>query len=178
MGEVALNVIILAGGSSRRFGSDKALFRLDGEAMLERALRRARRFGQQVFVLGGRHAERLRSLVGAAATVLVDDGAGPASALRAAFAIEPLRALVLAVDMPYLSSADLDAFVAAAAAGNAVLGEPGAVFPCILDAGFAATSAASMRGSLAQLTVRYIAPDLLAISAAALADINDPGALS
>ena len=173
----ALNTIILAGGSSRRFGSDKALFRVAGATMLERALRLGSLFGGQVFVLGGPDAQRLDSLVGTAAKVRVDTGAGPAAALRAVFTEVPHRSLILAVDMPFLRASDLRAFVAAAGPGNAVLGEPGAVFPCILDASFASTEEASMRGSLAKLPLRYIAPQELAISAAALGDINDPKAL-
>ena len=80
-------LVVLAGGRSSRFGGDKALAELDGETLALRALRRlAPLAARRVLV-------RAAPLAGLPADVLqVADpapGAGPAQALRAAFAALP-----------------------------------------------------------------------------------------
>ena len=43
---------ILAGGSARRFGSDKALATIDGKTLLERACDSLRRWSQEIVIVG------------------------------------------------------------------------------------------------------------------------------
>ena len=117
MARPRLTGVLLAGGASRRFGSPKALARLDGETLAERAWR----------VLGETCDERIA--VGKRADglplpfSLVDDGtalraplAGVVAGLRAARADV---AVVLPVDAP-LVSAELLLSLAAACADAAV----------------------------------------------------------
>jgi molybdenum cofactor guanylyltransferase len=100
---------ILAGGESRRFGSDKAFAVWEGETLLARALATLAPFGPVRVIAGSvERAERLRAALPAGVIVLPDDtpgrGAlgGLATALRAA---EPGSVAVLAVDLPRIRSA-------------------------------------------------------------------------
>jgi len=111
-------LVVLAGGRSSRFGGDKALAELDGETLALRALRRlAPLAARRVLV-------RAAPLVGLPADVLqVADpapGAGPAQALRAAFAALPgARCFTAPCDAPELEPA-LYAPLAAAAGADGV----------------------------------------------------------
>ena len=97
-------LVVLAGGRSSRFGGDKALAELDGETLALRALRRlAPLAARRVLV-------RAAPLAGLPADVLqVADpapGAGPAQALRAAFAALPgARCFTAPCDAPELEPA-------------------------------------------------------------------------
>ena len=106
--------IILAGGSSRRFGGrDKALVTLAGRSFLERALAAVEAARVSV-VVGPRRA-------GFEGVVWVEEATprGPVSAL-----LDGVRAtdeevvVVLAVDMPLVSAADVRALVTALTKGG------------------------------------------------------------
>jgi molybdopterin-guanine dinucleotide biosynthesis protein A len=167
--------VLLVGGASRRFGSPKALARLDGETLAERAWR----------VLGEACDERLA--VGkrgdglALPFPLVDDGtptraplAGLVAGLRAA---RNDVCVVLPVDCPHVRGDTLRA-LADACADVAVPSSgplPGAyrrsalsVLERRLDAGELA-----VRDALAELDVRVVAVD-----PAELANVNTPDDLS
>jgi molybdenum cofactor guanylyltransferase len=96
-----LTGILLVGGASTRFGSPKALARLAGETLAERAWR----------LLGETCDERIAvgSLDGLPFPALADEGTGPVAALA-----EGLRgatqevAIVAPVDMPLLTAEALE----------------------------------------------------------------------
>jgi molybdopterin-guanine dinucleotide biosynthesis protein A len=118
-----LTGILLVGGKSRRFGAPKALARLAGETLAERAWR----------VLGDVCEERIA--VGKAADALelpfplVDDG----TSVRAPLAgvVAGLRAgrhelcVVLPVDCPLVAAADLRALADASAGADAAVPQSG-----------------------------------------------------
>lgn len=89
--------VVLAGGKSRRFGSDKAAVLLGGRTLLDRALDTLRPLCGRLMAAG----TRVRPAV--ADVQVVDDvfaGCGPISGIHAALAASPLPyALVVAVDM-------------------------------------------------------------------------------
>jgi molybdopterin-guanine dinucleotide biosynthesis protein A len=110
--------VVLAGGASRRMGTDKALLVVDGETLLERAIRTLGAAGATTIVIASGPSRRYD----VATTQVVDppghEGDGPLAGLAAAFAHlsrfparpavqAPTRAgkpasvaLVVAVDLP------------------------------------------------------------------------------
>lgn len=104
--------VILAGGQSRRFGSDKALFELNGRPLIERAYQVLSQVSDSVFVSVG--SEHTRYPV--PATHLYDKPgyAGPLAGIFAGMAASTTPwILVLAVDLPYVEAADLKRLLAA-----------------------------------------------------------------
>jgi molybdopterin-guanine dinucleotide biosynthesis protein A len=106
--------VLLVGGASRRFGTPKALARLDGETLAERAYRTLGDAFEQVVAIG-KAADGLPLPF-----PIVDDGShvrapivGVAAALRAA---RDERVVVLPTDMPWVT-ADLLTELADAADG-------------------------------------------------------------
>lgn len=105
---VAIDAAILAGGRGRRLGGrDKSALSIDGRRVLDRQLAALAPVAQRVFLVGG-PVER----VGDAGVEVVDDrlpGAGPLggvyTALRTA---RTARVLVIACDMPFLTTAFLE----------------------------------------------------------------------
>lgn len=94
MADRKLTGILLVGGSSRRFGSPKALAELEGETLAERAWR----------LLGEACEERLRIGPGG----LADPGTGPVAAIAVGLrAATHELAVVIPVDMPLLTPAAL-----------------------------------------------------------------------
>jgi molybdenum cofactor guanylyltransferase len=92
-----LTGILLVGGASRRFGSPKALARLEGETLAERAWR----------LLGDVCAERIAvgRLDGLPFPALADEGTGPVAAIAAGLrAAAHEVAVVVPVDMPLLTA--------------------------------------------------------------------------
>jgi molybdopterin-guanine dinucleotide biosynthesis protein A len=136
-------LIVLAGGRSRRFGSDKALADLgDGEPLALRALRRLAPLAQRRVLV------RAAPLAGVPGDVQVvadrSPGAGPLQALEAAFAAAPARRWFVApCDAPALE-VELYAPLAAAAgdAGVACARHGGRLEPLV--AVFSARAAARL----------------------------------
>ena len=96
MADRELTGILLTGGASRRFGSPKALARLEGETLAERAWRLLGEVCQERIAVG--------RLEGLPFPALADEGSGPVAAIA-----EGLRnaahhvAVVIPVDMPLLA---------------------------------------------------------------------------
>jgi molybdopterin-guanine dinucleotide biosynthesis protein A len=169
-----LTGVLLVGGASTRFGSPKALARIDGETLAERAWR----------VLGDACAERIA--VGKLADglalpfELLDDGsdvrapiAGLVAGLRAATYD---LAAVIPVDLPLLTPASLEALAArcrdAATPPSGPL--PGVYRTSVLSAFERALAAGEyrLRDVLAQLDVAVVELD-----EAELVNVNEPADL-
>jgi molybdenum cofactor cytidylyltransferase len=133
-------ILLLAAGSSRRFGGPKLLARQGGESLLRRAARVAlgcRSAGCTV-VLGAQAIRLERELKGLAVDIVVNRAwrHGLSSSLRAGIATLPVAvpgALVLLADQVAVGPADLELLMAAwqrgprtivAARSGAVLGPP------------------------------------------------------
>lgn len=99
-----LAVAILAGGTSRRFGSDKTRFRIDPTypTLIERTVSIARSVSSHVLIIGhNRYADLVLGV-----PIVPDDipNRGPVGGISTALRILPFpRVLVLACDMPCLS---------------------------------------------------------------------------
>ncbi len=111
-------LVVLAGGRSRRFGSDKAVAPFDSEPLALRALRRLSTVAPRRVVV------RAAPLAGLPADVVqVADphpGEGPLQALAAAFAAAPApRWFVAPCDLPWLDDS-IHARLAAEIGGSAV----------------------------------------------------------
>lgn len=99
----ALDSFVLAGGRSSRMGEDKARLTLDGRSMLERIVDAVRPVARRI-VLVGRASE-----LGLAAVPDARIGFGPLAGIEAALAsCETRAAIVLACDLPFVSTALLD----------------------------------------------------------------------
>lgn len=98
--------LILTGGQSRRFGSDKAAYPVEGRPMIERVYEAAASLVSPVWISVG---EMDRTYGLPAATVIdVFPGAGPLAGIHAGMAVaETPWLLVVAVDMPFISAAAL-----------------------------------------------------------------------
>jgi CTP:molybdopterin cytidylyltransferase MocA len=114
--------IVLAAGAGRRFGGPKAVAELDGERLVDRAVRLLRDGGCDpvVAVLGAAVVE----VPGADAVVVNAEWAeGMGSSLRAALVSPALAgagaAVVVLADQPWLSAAAVRAVAAEAARGRA-----------------------------------------------------------
>lgn len=111
--DAPISGVVLAGGQSKRFGSDKAAAEVGGVSLLERAVRLLESVLDDVWVSvrPDQASDALRSRY----RCLLDrhPGQGPAAGLEAAHAAAPERAwLALACDQPSLSAADLERLVA------------------------------------------------------------------
>jgi molybdopterin-guanine dinucleotide biosynthesis protein A len=111
--------VILAGGSATRFGGDKALAMVQGEAIISRVRLALEAVFPRVIVVGGSEAVRAH-LAGVEAFADDVPGIGPmggvATALRR---IETPRAFCAACDMPFLDTALVAEVVALAADADA-----------------------------------------------------------
>jgi molybdopterin-guanine dinucleotide biosynthesis protein A len=100
--EASVAGVVLAGGSSRRLGRDKALLMLDGETLLTRALRVLRSVTTTQIVVGP--DERRRQAPGVLIVPDLRPGDGPLAAIWTALLhIETRHALVVACDLPFLN---------------------------------------------------------------------------
>jgi molybdenum cofactor guanylyltransferase len=91
-----LSGILLVGGASTRFGSPKALARLEGETLAERAWRLLGDVCEERIAVGRRE--------GLSFPALADEGTGPVAAIAAGFHEVTLDvAVVIPVDMPLLT---------------------------------------------------------------------------
>ncbi len=122
-----LHVIILTGGASRRMGTDKAELAWDGLRAVDRLAALARSLGAARILTAGEGdygLERVRDPA---------PHSGPVAGVLAGLAAlkdQPGRVLVLAVDAPTLTAADLAPLLAAPARGAAYVGLP---LPMVLD---------------------------------------------
>jgi molybdopterin-guanine dinucleotide biosynthesis protein A len=110
----ALQGLVLAGGRSSRMGTDKAAVRFAGRTLLGRAVTQLRGVVAHVYVSS--RADQEGSDIRAPYTVIADQatGIGPAAGLLAAHELFPDVAwLVLAVDMPLVTSLELTQLVRA-----------------------------------------------------------------
>ncbi|MFV1989189.1 MAG: molybdenum cofactor guanylyltransferase, partial [Acidimicrobiales bacterium] len=103
---------VLAGGASRRFGSDKAMFQVDGSTMLERAVSLLMSVKcDPILIVGGSPEQRA-----VPATIHVLDnypGEGPLGGVLSALArTDSQWTMVIACDLPYLSSGVLQTLLA------------------------------------------------------------------
>lgn len=104
-----LSAFVLAGGRSSRMGRDKALLRLDGQTLLERAQELARSITEQVAVAGS------RKKYGPVAIEDTYPARGPLGGIHAALtATKTDFNLILSVDTPFLTSEFLHFLVAEA----------------------------------------------------------------
>ena len=114
--EPTLTALVLAGGSSRRMGTDKRALSFDDESFLNRTIGTARSVTDDVWVLVSSYGDYrgLQAALGGNVNVAVDriPNAGPMSAM--AGVLPHLRtelALLLAVDYPLLTPAFLRALL-------------------------------------------------------------------
>ena len=111
--EPPVSGVVLAGGLSTRFGSDKAAAEIGGTSLLERAVRLLESMLDDVWV--SVRPEQASDALRSRYRCLFDrhPGQGPAAGLEAAHARAPGRAwLAIACDQPGLISADLRRLVA------------------------------------------------------------------
>ena len=100
-GRYALSAAILAGGASRRMGTDKALLSLAGRTLLERAIARVASVADDVQIVGERNAYHRFGV-----PVVPDAFPGAGTLGGIATALRHARhdaVLVVACDMPFLS---------------------------------------------------------------------------
>lgn len=115
-GDVA--AFILAGGNSTRMGADKAFVTLDGQTLLARALEVARAVTADVRIVGD-------GAKFAAFAPVVEDvfrGCGPLGGIHAALRASAAGLnLILAVDVPFVSSALLEFLIERARGCSAIV---------------------------------------------------------
>jgi molybdopterin-guanine dinucleotide biosynthesis protein A len=102
--EVALSVVVLAGGHSERLGRDKSLLELGGEPLLARTVQRLGALGDDLVVVTN-NAARYESL-SLAARLVPDEEPGMGSLMGVYSGLQAARhpyTLVVACDMPFLS---------------------------------------------------------------------------
>jgi molybdopterin-guanine dinucleotide biosynthesis protein A len=172
MGKDGLVGLVLCGGASSRFGSDKAVAELDSVALVDHAIAQLKPLCARVVLIAGRKPHRFWSRLADGVEVSSDPGKGPAEALRYWLCDNPKPSLVVAVDMPRLRCEDLRAFVAAAGADCAILGDKKSTLPCLIDQRFLASDQASLKGSLKQINARRIDAISLGIDAGLMININ------
>lgn len=181
----AVTGIILAGGSSRRMGQNKAELDLGGVPVLQRVASTVSRVSDEVIIAAGRNLrQQLPADVSARWVGDPPGGAGPLAGLVAGLAAARHdAAIVVAADMPFLNE-DLLAYLLEALEGHDV------VVPVIggreqpLHAAYsrnALTTAqsllqsgvVSMKEVLGQLQVRYVPEDIcLGLDPAGLSCFN------
>jgi molybdopterin-guanine dinucleotide biosynthesis protein A len=119
-----LAVFVLAGGKSRRMGTDKACLRLGGETLLDRAVKLAATVADEVRIVGD-----AKKLAGFARMVTEDiyRERGPLGGIHAALSGTPSELnLMLAVDMPLLEPRFLTYLIAQARESGAIVTVPNA----------------------------------------------------
>jgi molybdopterin-guanine dinucleotide biosynthesis protein A len=164
--------VVLAGGSSSRYGADKALIELGGESLVARARKTLAAVCADVVV-----ADAGRGLLPAAESVGDGPGRGPAAGILGAAAARPGRALlVLACDLPCAVPALLERL--ARAGGDWVVPRlDGKLEPlCALyrPRAIEALAAQVRRGEHALHRLAEAAIDVRYLDAGAIADLGDP----
>ena len=198
MTAAGVTAIVLAGGASRRFGSDKLVVTIGGQTLLERSIASVAEVADEVLVVVAPDDDRAlpRSSVPLRRVVDPETHGGPLVGLLAGLesAREPI-ALVVGGDMPTLVPDVLRSLVRALVAGEgsidgAALEDRGAIRPLPLAVrNGAATQTArrlladherSLRSLLARLRTHSVAEmewRALDPEAATLRDIDRPGDL-
>jgi molybdopterin-guanine dinucleotide biosynthesis protein A len=176
---MAFDAVVLAGGSSRRFGgADKAMLEVGGRPLLERAVA-AVRAADKIVVAGPRRPLDVQ-------VMWVQEsppGAGPVHALAAG--LDRVRAELVAVvacDLPFASTEIIGRLLAAVGnSDGALVRDAGGRAQPLLAVYRSAplrdrldgliTQGASVRDVVTGLSVHYLADDLAAV------DCDTPGAL-
>ena len=109
--------VILAGGASRRMGSDKAFVEVDGRPMIVRVADVLWEAGCHPVVCQGGTKEITKQL-GLEVVADPQPGSGPLSAIHAALAHHRSPILVAACDLVDLETVAVDAVIAAATGGT------------------------------------------------------------
>ena len=113
-----VTAFVLAGGKSTRMGKDKAFVMLDGQTLLDRMLNVARSVAAGVLIVGD------RAKFSPFAPVVEDafPGCGPLAGIHAALRSSQTDLnLILAVDVPFLSSAFLEFLIARSRESTAIV---------------------------------------------------------
>jgi molybdopterin-guanine dinucleotide biosynthesis protein A len=116
-----LTAVLLAGGESRRMGRDKAAIEFEGQALWHRQLEVLRAVGSQKIFVSARTSP---SWLPDDAELLLDDppSRGPLSGLtKALSAMRTTHLLALAVDMPFMTTEQLDVLCELAAERRGVV---------------------------------------------------------
>lgn len=97
-----ISVVILAGGKSTRFGRDKTTVRLDGETLLERAVRRLSPIAKEAIVVRGQ-GQPSAGIPGVLEVEDIYPGKGPLGGIYSGLlAASSFHSLAVACDMPFL----------------------------------------------------------------------------
>jgi molybdenum cofactor guanylyltransferase len=110
--EVNLSAVILAGGESKRMGRDKASVQFKGNSLLSLAVEKVRQLGiTEVFISG--RAEMDYSTLNCPVLLDLEPGCGPLGGIeRGLHASSSAMLLVLAVDLPHMTTAFLRKLIA------------------------------------------------------------------
>lgn len=137
MADLGLAAVILAGGKSARMAADKAVLAWDGQRAIDRVFALAQAAGAVSVVVAGRD-------YGLPFTPDPPEPSGPTggllAGLRAVAATGARRVLVLAVDAPTITPADLQPLLEAGSPGAAFDGLP---LPMVIALEAAPTDAAN-----------------------------------
>jgi molybdopterin-guanine dinucleotide biosynthesis protein A len=122
-----VTVFILAGGKSTRMGKDKAFVEFNGRGLLQGALELARSVATNVYIVGSK--EKFAPYAPVVEDVFRD--CGPLGGIHAALRVSRMDLnLMLAVDMPFVSSAFLRYLIDQARIGDArAMSEASVVVP-------------------------------------------------
>lgn len=118
---MTLTAVLLAGGESRRMGTDKATIVFEGEPLWQRQFRVLRQLQPEEIFVSARTRREWQPL---GTELILDEppSRGPMSGITAALArMRTSHLLVLGVDMPFVTVADLRALFACATAGRGVV---------------------------------------------------------
>ena len=105
--------VVLAGGDSRRMGTDKALLAVDGVPMAVRVASALAAGGCDPVVCQGGRVDELAAL-GLSVTADSQPGSGPLPAILDAVSREAADVVVCACDLPWLDAATVAQLIAAA----------------------------------------------------------------
>ena len=121
--------LVLAGGESRRFGSDKAVAAFRGEPLLAHALRGVRRAGFAQVALVAKDPRKYAGIAGEGVELVADERAVQTPLAGLAAGLKASRhelVFACAADMPFAADpALIDALFAAAAGHDVVVPEAG-----------------------------------------------------
>jgi molybdenum cofactor guanylyltransferase len=116
--------VVLAGGASRRFGTDKAFAQHEGQSLLQHAAQTLKPLVRTTWVLGrqGEDLQRYQSQAPGARILLDASPAGPVAALAGLLAQDVAPWLiVIPVDAPALTTHDIDVMLRLAQARKEIV---------------------------------------------------------